>query len=179
MFNRCKFVIKFLKLMKKALLIIFISFFTLLDSLSAHPFYVSVTQIDYKENALQITIKIFIDDLEDAIVNSSNEKLNLGTKKENEYTNNILMQYLKYRFSIKVNHNLTTYTFIGKEIENDVIWIYLEVNNLTKINHLEIENTIITELHKSQTNLIHSDINNIKKSLILNALKPADTLLYE
>ena len=63
--------------MKKAVLLLFAMFF--LCSFSIHKFYVSVTQVDYvpSKKRVEITSRIFIDDLEKALTKKYNKKVNL------------------------------------------------------------------------------------------------------
>lgn len=165
--------------MKKRLLLLCTLYFVIFN-LQAHPFYVSVTQIDYKENSLQITLKVFIEDLEMALQNSGQPKLFLGEEKENKNSNQIILNYLNDKFSIKVNKgDPEPYIFIGKETEDDAVWIYLEVKRKVKrVSSLEVKNSIITEKYESQTNLVHTNINGAKKSLILNKMLPSDIIEY-
>ena len=165
--------------MKKSLLLFCIVYF-ILNTTNAHPFYVSVTQIDYKEESLQITLKIFVEDLEKTLIDEGKPKLYIGEKNENTNSTQIIQNYLSDKFSISINDgNLEPYIFIGKEVEDDAVWIYLEVKRKVKnVKSLDIKNTIITEKHESQTNLIHTNISGQKKSLILNKMKPRDKLTY-
>lgn len=165
--------------MKKILLLL-CTLYLLLSTVKAHPFYVSVTQIDYKEKSIQITLKVFIDDLEAALTKKGNPKLNIGEKNEIANSNQLIQNYLNDKFSIKINNGETEpYIFIGKESEDDAIWIYLEVKRkVEKVSSLEVKNTIITEKFEGQTNLIHTNISGEKKSLILNKIQPSDILIY-
>ena len=68
--------------MKKQLLLLFAVLF--LSSFSAHKFYVSVTQIDYvpSKKRVEITSRIFIDDLEKGLTKKYNKKVKLTYTKE-------------------------------------------------------------------------------------------------
>lgn len=167
----------FNKAMKKTLLTL-ITLITIVTSLLAHDFYVSVTEVDFKNNSLQITMKVFINDLEEALKLQGKPKLNLGEPNENELSKEYIKQYLLPRFYLKVNDKLKPYKYVGQEVEDDAVWIYLEFSGIENIKSLEIMNSIITEKYDSQTNLIHTNINGVNKSLILNKMRTSDKLDY-
>jgi len=144
----------------------------------AHPFYVSVTQIDFKNKVLQITMKIFVKDLEETLENEGKPKLNLGEKNEANNSQKYLLDYLESHFEIYVNDKRIQYKYLGKEVEEDAIWIYLESENIEQVDELEIMNTTIIEKYEQQTNLIHTNINGQEKSLILNKSKISDKLTF-
>jgi len=87
----------------KKLALFFILYF-LFAFVNAHPFYVSVTQIDYKSNSLQITLKVFIEDLEAALIDQNQPKPNLVEQYENPNSTQIIQNYLDDKFWIKINN---------------------------------------------------------------------------
>lgn len=163
--------------MKKRLIMI-MTLLSVVVYADKHPFYVSVTQIDYKEKSLQITLKIFVEDLESALIDQGKPKLNLGEKMEASNSEKIIKGYLNSSFSIKINDIKKEINYVGKEVEDDVIWIYLEIKDIRQINSIEVFNSIITEKYEGQTNLVHTTINGEKKSLILNKRNPMDKISY-
>ena len=162
----------------KRKLIILTLFIAIISYTIAHPFYVSVTQIDHKEQALQITLKVFVEDLETVLKEAGNPALNLGEPMEHAQAEKFIEAYLNQKFHVKVNGSQLPYQFVGKEVEDDAVWIYLEITNVDQVKELEVYNTIITEKYEGQTNLVHTFINKEKKSLILNKHTPSDKLLY-
>lgn len=162
--------------MKRTVVIILLLF--MVGLIQSHPFYVSVTEIDLKENSLQVSMKIFIDDLESTLEKQGKPKLNLGEENENEYSQEYIKQYLLPRFYVKVNDELASYKYVGQEVEEDAIWIYLEIKNVTKVKSLEVMNSIITEKYEGQSNLVHTNINGEKKSMVLNKMKHTDKLEF-
>lgn len=123
----------------------------------AHPIHVSVSELVYHEGekAIQITQKVFFDDLEDAIYKRSAKKLHLGMENESVQSDEFIIAYLKENFSIRINSQPTEWVFIGKEYEADAIWIYLEIPNQSIPERIEITNTILQDLFDDQKNLLH------------------------
>jgi len=80
-------------LIKKLFLLIF---FVLPASGWAHPFYVSLCQVDYnnQNHTLEISVKIFADDLLRAIENKGISDLHLGEDMENPESGKYIFNYI-------------------------------------------------------------------------------------
>jgi len=126
--------------------------------LLAHEFHISKCQIEYSEPdaALQITLHIFIDDLEEALRKQGKDKLFIATEKEDQQAEAYVFEYLKEKLELDVNEEKATYTFIGKEPSEDLqaIWCYLEIPNLEKVSDLSVNNTLLTEVFNDQKNIV-------------------------
>ncbi len=147
-----------------------IFFFVTLSTLwFKHPIHIAISEVVYNEKskALQITHKIFIDDLEKQIEQSQEKelKLRLNTDKEHENTDAYLNDYLQKHFRIKINGKAYKGVFLGKEYETDAVWLYVEIENIKSLKDITIENTILTDLYEDQNNFVHFNINKQKKSL--------------
>ena len=137
-----------------------------------HSFYVSISEINYNEKThkLEISTKLFADDLEKALSQNYNQKTDLF----NELTKASpwIAQYLKENFSIRVNNKNVELNFVGADKEDDAIWIYLESEKLRKLKALEVTNTNLQELYPSQKNLIKITVKGETESLKLTNEKP-------
>ncbi len=153
----------------KIKIISFLFLFLIVSSFTIHKFYVSVTQIDYvdKKGRVEITSRIFIDDLNKALEKRYNKKIYLASNREIEGAENFVEKYLNEKIRININNKLSEIHFLGTEIDNDVLICYLKVNFSEKITTFEIENSVLTEIFKEQQNLLHTDINNKKSSFLL------------
>lgn len=153
---------------KKGFLILFLP---LLAFTAAHKFYVSVTNISYseKDDALQITSRIFIDDLEQVLKERYGIESDLSANNESELTNEYLEKYLRRKFLVKINGEEKTFDFIGKKYDNDILVCYLEVPKIDfpSVISIEIQNEILTDLFDEQQNIVHFKINGKKKSFVL------------
>lgn len=144
---------------------------SLLSFTVAHKFYVSVTNVNYseKDNALQITSRIFIDDFETVLQERYGFKAELAAKNESKVADTYIEKYLRARFSVAVNGETVSYTFIGREYDADVMVCYIEVPNidLTDTTSIQIENEMLTDVFEEQQNIVHFKINGKKKSFVL------------
>lgn len=169
-----------MKLEKKyfILLLFFILGFT---NVKAHPFYVSICQIEFngKTHSLEIALKVFANDLLLGLENEGKRKLYLGEKKENPKTDEYIYDYLKTQLVFAINNKKDNFSFIGKEMENDVLWIYLEIENVNHLNKLEVECKLLTEVIENQSTIVQVDNRGTIKNLLLNKSKTADSLEFE
>lgn len=155
--------------MKKTIYISVIFFFVLSSSFEAHKFYVSIYQINYAEKSkmLQITSRIFVDDLNAALQKKYNVKTNIGEPTETENDLILLKKYLSENLIIKVNSQVKTINFKSKEIESNVLICYLNIVSVSKIKSIEIQNTALLDLNNEQQNIMQINILGKKKSLLL------------
>ncbi len=157
--------------MKKSFLLFFIAAFLLSSFITVHKFYVSVTNINYSEktDALQITSRIFIDDLDTLMKERYNIDTALGTKEESSLADDYIQKYLKAKFVLELNDEIVTYNYIGKKYDNDVVILYLEVPDIgfSGLNSISIQNEVLTDLYEEQKNLVHIKWKGKKKSFVL------------
>lgn len=149
-------------------------------SVNAHPFYVSICQVDFNKtnHTLEISVKIFADDLLLGLKNSGANKIYLGEKRESPETDRFIFEYLKSNLKFKVNGKTVNFSFLGKEMETDVVWSYLEIEGVLELNEIEIECKILTEVLDSQSNIIQINDGNGIKSLLLNRRKTVDSIVF-
>ena len=123
-----------------------------------HKFYVSVTQVDINTDThkLEISSRIFTDDLQTAILDKTGQKLGLGSAKELPRADSILFEYLRGNLIFSQEGKTLELSFVGKEIEADVTWVYLETKEpLLPGKPLEIRNSVIQEKFPDQKNLVN------------------------
>ena len=157
-------------MMRKKLIYLFLLTLPLL-SFTKHKFYVSVTHVNYveKQDAFQITTRIFIDDLEALLLERYGIQAGLATPEESSVADDYIEKYLKTKMLFRFNGELQKYDFLGKRYDNDVIICYLEITqvNLSGLQSLEVQNEILTDLFEEQQNLVHLNISGKKKRFVL------------
>lgn len=159
----------------------FVLFFIGFQVFGAHPFYVSISEINYKSEtkSLEISLRIFTDDLENAIQDWSHKKLYLGESNEITQADSLLKQYIFQVLSIEIEDEKLKLIYLGKEVEQELTWIYLETNNITDFDKITISNRLLFQSFPSQTNLIHLNHRQKTKSLLLTKNNPSDELVWE
>lgn len=150
--------------------LLFLAFFSL-TSMSVHKFYTSIYQINYvpQKKMIQITSRIFVDDLNDALEKRFHNKSYIGTDKETQQDEVAMQKYLAEKFILKVNGVSKPMSFRSKEIEANVLICYFRISDVSKITKLEIENSALTELNADQQNIIQANISGEKQSLLLTS----------
>lgn len=146
-----------------------------------HPIHISVTEINYsaKDKALQITSRIFIDDLELSIqAKRKDENLDIMNPKNGLTTDQMVEEYIKEHFQVRVDGKLRPITYLGHEKEDLAIICYIEVENFKKAKTIEVMNNVIMETHDDQSNLVHITYNGPVKSARLIRDKPKETFTF-
>ena len=158
------------KLFRNSLLLLL---FVALSSMTVHKFYVAIYKVEFapQKKMLQITTRIFVDDLNIALGKKYNKKTFLGEDKESENDIVLLKKYLAEKFVIKVNGEQKSMKFLSKELENNVLICYLNSKEVSKIKTLEIQNSVLTEIYDEQQNIIQANFNGEKYSLLLTSEK--------
>ena len=147
-----------------------------------HPIHISVTEIEFNEKnkALQITSRIFIDDLELSIGSKiHDENFELLSPKPGTTTDQYLREYLADHFHVKLDGKPAKINYLAHEVENPAVVCYLEIENVKKFKTIEITNDVIQETHANQSNLVHVTYKGPVKSLRLIRDKPTDVLKFE
>jgi hypothetical protein len=142
-----------------------------------HPVHVSVTEINYseKDKALQITSRIFIDDLELSIQKQLNqESLDILQPKNGMTTDQLVSKYLEKHFLVKIDGKPAKIKYIAHETEDAAIICYLEIENVKKLKALEVTDDVIQETHSDQSNLVHITYKGPVKSYRLIKEKPTE-----
>ncbi len=158
-------------MMKKIPIYLLLLVLPLLAFSGLHKFYVSVTNVNYaeKEDAFQITTRIFVDDLEAVLLERYGVKTFLATPKESELSDMYIEKYLKTKLLIELNGQKRAYNFLGKRYDNDVVICYLEMPEvvISELKSIAVQNEVLTDLFEEQQNLVHLKIKGKKKSFVL------------
>lgn len=167
--------------MKKQILYpLFLFLFLTTSAFTLHKFYMAVYQVNYapEKKMLQITSRIFIDDLNKALENKYNKKLYLGTEKETATELILVKEYLANHFFIKVNKQSKPMNFLSKEVDGDVLICYWNIKGVSKINSLEIYNTVLTDWFPEQKNVVNVAVLGVKNSFLFTNSTGIEVLKY-
>lgn len=145
-----------------------------------HPLHVSVTEVkfDEKDKELEITSRLFLDDLESAIREQLKQPTldilqpTTGTAEE------VIGNYLLQNLQIKVDGKLTKLKYLGHEVDGDAVIAYLYAPGIKKMNSITVMHSSITELFDDQSNLVHVTKNNTTRSLRLHRQSLTESLTF-
>ena len=145
-----------------------LSTFLLIQSLF-HPFYISLTEIKYnsKVKSLEISQKIFWNDLEEHLTEINQSKIDFLNPKDKAELDKKLKQYILQNNEILVNGKKVELNYLGYEIEEDAAWFYLEAKQIPDPKQIDVKNSILHQHFSSQQNIINFYLDKSPKSLIL------------
>jgi hypothetical protein len=138
-------------------------------NLTLHPFHISMTEIKYNaaKKSLEISEKIFWDDLEVELNEYSKSKINFLKPANKEELNKLVGRYILEHTDIYINEKKIALNYLGYEIEEDVAWIYIEAVNIPAPKTAEIKNSILFKNFPAQQNIINFYRDKTPKSLRL------------
>jgi hypothetical protein len=142
-----------------------------LGVMGLHAFHTSLTEIQYnaKEKSLEISIRMFTDDLETALTKANNgQKIMIGGKNDNSDV--VLNKYIQQHFAfISPQKQKKILTVLGKELEGDATWVYVEIPNSQDFKGHVLYNNLMQEMFDDQTNLVNFMYLGNKKTYLFNA----------
>lgn len=134
-----------------------------------HPFYVSVTEINHNAEAqsLEISIKMFSDDLEEALNQRFGETMNLGLDDEHPDADVYLALYLQDELKLSADGTPLTFTYVGKDAGIEATWAFVEATDVAALQVLSVRNALLTEQFDTQKNMVHVHYQGQTQSLLL------------
>lgn len=160
----------------------FVLTLALFHSLYSHPYHVSVSEIKYNSssNTFQISSKLFIDDIEDALKKIYAQKVDVISPSENTDLPFLLNDYIQKHLIIQVHKTPIGFSYVGHEIEEESIWCYFESGNIDvqKIQEIEITNTLLFDFITGQSNMIHCYLDANRQSIKLDQPNSSHTFIF-
>lgn len=135
-----------------------------------HPFYVSVTEINHNaaEKTLEISNKVFADDLEEVLKKNYRVTVDLSNAAQQAQNNKIVADYFLKHVAITADGRTSQLTYLGFEKDKESVYCYFEVNNVTSLKKIELTNSILQDLNDKQINIMHVVVGGTRKSYKLD-----------
>lgn len=117
-----------------------------------HKFYLSNTTIEFnaQNRAIEITSKIFTDDLEHAIEAQCYRYNSLYPQTPEVFE--LVKKYISEKLSLQVAGRNVVLNFLGYSVENDMTTLFIE-GSYFEPNQVVVNNTILLELFADQQNI--------------------------
>jgi len=124
--------------------------------LPRHAFYVSISELQFDEDwgVVKLKVKMFSNDLEDALEKAGFGRLYLDSNQELPSSDRAIFQYLNQKLLLSSDGSILGLSFEKKEYIDDACWIYLHSTQRCGISDLTVKNKIFLELFDSQTNIV-------------------------
>lgn len=137
---------------------------------SAHPYYVSVTEIAYSQpdQEIQIAVKIFTDDFEQALKGMYKTKEDLIHPPDKPELHKKISGYIRQHVRIMADNQPVNLRFIGYEIEGEAAWCYFSAKQTNPAKTVEVENSLLYEYKKEQINIVHVRMSGVRRSARLS-----------
>ena len=135
-----------------------------------HVFYVSVTRVKWhaEEARLDVTVRIFTDDLEEAIVAAGGPRLRLWTGQAHEDRDRHVADYLAARLAFRVNGEDRQLAYAGMEDALDATACLVQITDVGRVESIEVENRILIDMFDTQANVMRFDVAGEKKFVNLS-----------
>ena len=151
---------------------------------TVHEYHVSKSRINYdaETRAYQLTLHLFIDDLEEALRLQGTTGLRVGTEREAADTDTHLAAYLRRQLRLTADDTPLRYTYLGKEVADDLmgLFIYLEIPDQAVPRRFTVENRLLTEVHDDQQNIVQVELSDEARGyFICNRADPTEELIFD
>ena len=163
----------------------FCSFFIMssfrpVETLERHPLYVSVTEINHNaaERSLEVSVKVFFDDLEQVLEKNNKLQLDILSDKDQSRFNQLIPTYFNSNLSLTVDGKAIKLSFVGFEIEKESAYCYFEAKEVGTPKKIDISNGILYDFNDTEMNIMHVTVNGKRKSAKVNFPEKAASFLF-
>ena len=142
-------------------MVLFIQWLAIHTSMLFHPFYISMTEINFnnKSKSLEVSVRIFTDDFEKTLRKKCNCKVDLMAVNEKKAMEKVVNDYVQQHLQIKADGRLQALEFVGYQQEEESTWNYFLVKNVSQVKKLEIVNSLLHDYREEQVNMLHIKAN--------------------
>ena len=136
----------------------------------AHPFFVSMTDINYNktDKTLEVSVRIFTDDLENTIRKYHQGDIDILHPADQKAMNGYVDAYIRKHLGLKADGKTTAMSFVGYEQESESIWSYFEIKNIPEPKRLDVYNSLLQDYNNNQINMMHVKVNGEEKNTKLD-----------
>jgi len=135
---------------------------------AVHPFYVSVVEIHHNptDKALEISCRIFIDDMENVLKQQFKTVVDLSkTAAQND---KLINEYIVKHLALTADSKKLALSYVGYEKDSESVFCYFEVPQVASVKNLKVNNSILHDLTADQINIMHVTVNSTRKSFKLD-----------
>jgi uncharacterized protein YuzE len=146
-----------------------------------HVFYVSIAKVKWnpQQQRIELSIRLFTSDLEQAVEAQGGPKLNLWTPREHPESNRFVAAYLTSRLHFRIDGQVLPLEYTGKADALDATACFLQIRNVKTVRTIEIDNQILLDLFEDQTNVVQFEVEDEKKFVNLNKRLFRETVTFK
>lgn len=150
----------------------------LVNGRTAHPFYVSVTEVmqNKKAGILEVSCRIFTDDFENTLRMHYKGTIDLLNPANAELANLWVRDYISRHVQLSIDGKKAAMQYVGYEQREEAIQCYFQVNDANVRSTVAVRNNVLYEYKKEQINIVHVTVNGTRKSYQL--VNPDDEVQF-
>jgi hypothetical protein len=143
-----------------------------------HPIHISNAAVHYNPTTgdLEISIKIYSDDLETEIRPEGFAPLNIGLENEHAATDSLLLAYLAEQFVLHNRSYQLPIMYVGREQKEEATWIYLVSPDYQESESMIVHYAVLMGLYSDQKNIFSWTIGEQKQSLLFTKKNPTQEM---
>ena len=130
-----------------------------ISSVLFHPIHLSKCEVEINRQSsqLEITLHVYIDDLQEIIQKSGSPELFLATDQELINADSLIVAYLTNHLMINNGAHPIALNWLGKEQSDDLLafWCYFETKAIVEGDGLQIINSVLHDLYDDQQNILN------------------------
>jgi hypothetical protein len=131
-----------------------------------HAVYISVIDFTHHEEGNKITVKVFSNDLEDALFNFSSQRIKVSSNCSE--VKEVVVSYFSKYLKIWVNEKEQKFLWDGCQVNDDSTWITFITRPTKSFKEVKIKADYLIELFPTQTNVVNISSDGEKRFLKLN-----------
>jgi hypothetical protein len=137
---------------------------------AAHPFYISVTEVNQnaKDQTLEISCKMFADDFEQILEKNYKKQLDISTEKDKTEFDKLIPDYMARHLSFVVDSKPVHFSYVGYEKDKESVYCYLQIDKVPSVKKIDINNSILHDFNNSEINIMHVVVNGHRQSTKLD-----------
>jgi len=139
-----------------------------------HALFISVLEIEqstYDKQKGTIRIKLFANDLEDALYNFSKKRINL-LETDCLANKNLISNYFNVYLKVSINGKLLEYKYLSCEINDISLWLFFDFDATDEWKNMNISASYLMELFPTQSNVMSVTVSDNKKLFRFTKDKP-------
>jgi len=136
----------------------------------AHPFFMSVIDINHnpKEASLEISVRVFSDDLEKTLQQYSKQNINILSPNDKAVIEKNLQAYMTDHLKLTVNGKPVRFSLVGYEQQMESTWCYFEIDKQPVVNQVGIDCSLLYDYETKQVNIVHVKSKGVQKTYKLD-----------
>jgi len=121
-----------------------------------HAIYLSLVEVDHKNlgGTATIKIKVFTDDMEDAILNTFKKRFHFLDTSDCEGIQSEIETYFAAHLSYSINDKSTSLALSHCELNGDAVWFHFDIECPDQWDKVDVKADFLMELFPTQSNII-------------------------